>query len=311
MECSETRVRLGCMSTSLINPYEGLTGGQWLRGNLHTHTRFSDGLRDTQSVIDDYAARGYGFLMISDHDVYTSRTDYEKCDAKGLVLIPGNEITNEAQHLLHVNANQTIRPIAQRQAVIVAATSDHSFIIVNHPNWGRDFDHCPTGMLRQWAGYVGMEIYNGIIGRDIGSSYAMNKWDIVLSDDRQVWGFANDDSHIAEDVGLGWNVVYVKNRTVEDVIDALRYGRFYCSTGVDISAIRVEGMRVTIETGNADRIVVLGKFGRRLAVVNDRRIDYNVTESRGYVRFECWGPGEQFAWTQPLFVSHYGSAEYM
>ncbi len=48
-------------------------------------------------MIDDYAARGYDFLMISDHDIHTSPEDYAALDARGLVLIPGNEITRRGQ----------------------------------------------------------------------------------------------------------------------------------------------------------------------------------------------------------------------
>jgi len=35
------------------NPYAELSGGQWLKGNLHTHTTRIDGARPTQAVIDD------------------------------------------------------------------------------------------------------------------------------------------------------------------------------------------------------------------------------------------------------------------
>jgi len=74
--------------TKIENPYGDLTGGQWLKGNLHTHTTASDGERPHQSVIDDYAGRRYDFLMISDHDVYTS--------AKELSLFPSRGTTDES-----------------------------------------------------------------------------------------------------------------------------------------------------------------------------------------------------------------------
>jgi predicted metal-dependent phosphoesterase TrpH len=39
-----------------------------LRGNLHTHTLFSDGLLAPAEVIRRYRALGYDFLAITDHD---------------------------------------------------------------------------------------------------------------------------------------------------------------------------------------------------------------------------------------------------
>ena len=60
------------------HPYENLKDGRWLMGNLHTHTTASDGQREHQAVIDDYVGRGYGFLMISDHDILTNDEIYSK-----------------------------------------------------------------------------------------------------------------------------------------------------------------------------------------------------------------------------------------
>ncbi len=45
--------------------------GEWLRGNLHTHTTRSDGLLSPQATVDEYARRGYDFLSLTDHSVVT------------------------------------------------------------------------------------------------------------------------------------------------------------------------------------------------------------------------------------------------
>jgi hypothetical protein len=39
-----------------------------LRGNLHAHTTFSDGVRAPAALIAEYEALGYDFLAITDHD---------------------------------------------------------------------------------------------------------------------------------------------------------------------------------------------------------------------------------------------------
>jgi len=285
----------------LTHTYLNLHGGEWLRGNLHTHTDRSDGDRPLQAVIDDYADRGYAFLMIADHDLYTSAKEYAAVDSRGMVLIPGNEVTRGGPHLLHVNADFLVEPFPRRQAVIDAVAAGRGFIIANHPNWQAGFNHCPLERLREWRGYAGMEIFNGVIGRLDGSPYATDKWDTLLSEGRRVWGFANDDSHTATDAGLGWNVAYVTERTPGGVAESLRQGRFYASTGVVISGIEVEGRRVRLETENASRIIGLGLWGRRFAVVDDRAIEVEVPEDTPYARFECWCDGERFAWTQPLW----------
>jgi hypothetical protein len=284
------------------HPYKDRQGEQWLRGNLHTHTTRSDGSRDVQTVIDDYAARGYDYLMISDHDIYTSVEDHAGWNSRGMVLLSGNEITRNGPHLLHVGADSFVAPSEDRQAVIDEVNAGAGFVIVNHPDWQPGFDHCSLERLRAWSDYEGIEIYNGVIGRLDGSPYALQKWETLLSEGRRVWGYANDDSHIAQDAAMGWNVVSVKERSRRAILEALRAGRFYASTGVEITGINVEDGRIRIETSNAERIVGHSLWGHRFAVADDTFIEVEVPENTPYVRFTCWGPGEKFAWTQPFYV---------
>ena len=44
-------------------------GPRWWKGNLHTHTLWSDGDGFPDMVTDWYAANGYDFLALSDHNV--------------------------------------------------------------------------------------------------------------------------------------------------------------------------------------------------------------------------------------------------
>jgi len=285
------------------HPYRGLTGGEWLRGQLHSHTTASDGERPMRQVINDYARRGYDFLMISDHDIHTSAADYKKIDNKGMVLIPGNEVSRNGPHLLHVNSERRVEPDPLRQKVINDINKGRGFAVINHPNWGSTFNHCDQEKLEQWIDYVGIEIFNGVIGRLQGSQFATDRWDMLLTNGRRVWGFANDDSHAAKgDVELGWNMVYTKKRTVAGICDAMRAGKFYGSTGVTIDRIQVRGSTIRIEAADAHRIVAVRGGGGRCAVVDGSAIELEVPPKSKYVRFECYGSGEKVAWTQPFFL---------
>jgi hypothetical protein len=288
---------------SLHNPYGELTGGRWLLGNLHAHTTRSDGQRDPQAVIADYAERGHGFLMISDHDCWLGGSELAALEPMGLILVPGTEITAHGPHMLHVGAPGPVVPHADRQQVVNDIATVGGFAVFNHPNWFADFDHCPQSVLSQVQGYLGLEIYNGVISRLPGSPYATNRWDMLLSRGRRLWGFASDDSHAAQfDVGLGWNVAYVLDESADGVSAALRDGRFYASTGVEITSIETDGLSLSIETANAARVVALREGAQRLAQVDAPSLEIEVPADARYVRFECWGCGEAFAWTQPFFV---------
>lgn len=286
------------------HPYQNLAGGEWLKGNLHAHSKQSDGAHQPQQVIDYYAEAGYDFLMMSDHDVHSSEATYAELDGKGMVLIPGNEITRDGVHILHVHADRFVPPHEERQQAIDEISGGRGFAVVAHPNWYPEFNHCSHTLLRGWQDYAGLEIYNGVIGRLDGSPYATDHWDRLLTHDRRVWGFAHDDfhDHGKGDLANGWNVVYAAERTPQAIADALRNGRFYPSTGVTISDISVTGSTIRIETGNAERIVALRDCARRIAVVDGPSAAIEVNDDWKYVRFECWGRGEQFAWTQPFRI---------
>ncbi len=287
----------------LEHSYGDLVDGTWNSGNLHAHTTNSDGERTTQQVIDVYAGLGHGFLMISDHDTYTSPTDLASVDDRGMILIPGNEITAEGPHMLHVGATGLVPPHVDRQDIIDGVAAAGGFAVFNHPKWQSGFSHCPQELLERCRDYAGLEIYNGVISRLQGSPYATDRWDMLLSQGRRLWGFANDDSHKASgDDGLGWNVAYTREKSVSGVVEALRSGRFYASTGVEIQEIAVDGTHISLKTSNAGRIVGLCDNGQRFAQVDALSIDVDVPPDASYVRFECWGAGESFAWTQPFFA---------
>ena len=284
------------------HPYRNLAKSQWLRGNLHTHTTNTDGQNKPQSVIDKYARLGHDFLAISDHDIYTAGKQYRTWNNKGMIMMPGNEISASGPHILHVAPDRFVEPLMPRQEVINRIDEGAGLAVIAHPNWMGEFDGTKITQIQEWVGYHGLEIYNGLINRLQGSPYCTNKWDLMLSQGRRLWGFANDDSHNDDDIGNGWNVVCARERSVSAIREALKAGRFYASSGVEISRIAVRGSRLTIGTENARRIVGVSAFGRRVAIVDDSAIVLDMQEQWQYVRFECWGDGEQFAWTQPFWA---------
>jgi hypothetical protein len=283
------------------NPYlrDGFT---WLRGNLHAHTTLSDGSLPPEEVIAAYERLGYDFLAISDHDLLVPPRDYQA--RTKMVLVPADEVTRDGPHILSVNLRELVAPDADRQRVIDDASTQGGFTVLNHPNWQEHFNHFPQELMERLTGYLGIEIYNGVIERLEGSALATDRWDRLLASGRRVWGFAHDDSHAVGDIGRGWNVVQAADRSVEAICEAIRHGRFYASTGVEITRIEEENGVLSITAPNAQRIRFLGAFGRELYYVDDSQASYRVTGDEGaYLRAECYGEGIRAAWTQPFFLS--------
>jgi predicted metal-dependent phosphoesterase TrpH len=77
-----------------------------LRGNLHAHTTFSDGVRSPARLVNEYETLGYDFLAITDHDDHENlvEPDYQQAlDAltTDMVLLRGVELNYErlSQHV--------------------------------------------------------------------------------------------------------------------------------------------------------------------------------------------------------------------
>jgi len=275
----------------------------WLRGNLHTHTINSDGEGSPHTVIEKYISLSYDFIAITDHDYFTHPKELPN---SSLTLLPRVEVTERGPHLLAIgNENQPL-PDTDRQKTVNAILASQGLAIFCHPNWEEHFNHCPQAILEQTRNYSGIEIVNGVCCVLPGSGYALDRWDRLLGRGIKVWGFANDDTHKLSLAGKAWNMVQSDTACTQDIISALRAGRFYASTGVWIQSIEVSGLEITIRTENADRIVAYGDYQRQLAEIEAAEMTFLIAENCDYtyVRFECLGCGGKCAWTQPFFVNY-------
>src|SRR5438552_18487669 len=66
-----------------------------LRGNLHAHTTFSDGVLPPEGLIAEYETLGYDFLAITDHDDLITEGYWEAIAklAPKLLLFSGVELS--------------------------------------------------------------------------------------------------------------------------------------------------------------------------------------------------------------------------
>lgn len=290
------------MSLRIDSPYESLTG-RWLRGNLHAHTTNSDGAHSPEELLSIYHRLGYDWLCISDHDTLTPPPEGKP---EGLTFLSGNEVTARGPHLLHIGATDLVAPDPDRPKAVSEVLARKGLCILNHPNWGFDFLHWPQELLESVPGYHGIEIYNGIVRRLEGASLATDRWDRLLSKGKRVWGFANDDAHVESDCGIAWNVVRCESADAGSIVQALKAGRFYASTGVSLSTLETEGDRIRIVSRNGSCCVVGMDHGIEIGRYPGRSWEFNLTQlaregKPRYLRFEILGDSGTTAWTQPIF----------
>ena len=295
----------------------------WVKGNLHTHTDQSDGDSPVDVVAKWYKDHGYQFLVISDHNKVADLTSCAALADEGFILIPGEEICilfqGKPVHVHGMGGSREVEPceggsMAETiQANIDGAASGGGLPMVNHPNFGYAFDHRE---LLKVKGYNLLEVYNGCPGvensGDAAHIPAEQIWDIVLSAGAQVYGTADDDahhfatfSHAHANPGRGWIVVRVKELTQAEVLDNIRKGNFYASTGVELADFSFDGktLRVAAKpSGDAHYLIrFIGLHGQILAEV-DGAAAYKLSgkPSEAYVRVKVISTDGKVAWTQPV-----------
>ncbi len=272
-------------------------------------------------------------------------------------LLPAEEMSNSGRkqpvHINILNLDEVIEPIkddelpprevlrqSMRTIAARAARSPRPILAhLNHPNWqwaltAEDLADVAEGLF--------FEVYNGHPGvNHLGDETRPGDekiWDIANTirlaelNYPPLLGFASDDSHTyhGEDVspGRGWVHVGAEKLDGDSIVEALRAGRFYASSGVALDAIRwdagkgilsleiapVEGVEFTtafIGTRKGyDATAERNGIGEVFATVTGNSPSFTIPEDALYLRATVtssrkhWNPSfegqmEQ-AWVQPV-----------
>jgi hypothetical protein len=289
----------------------------WLRGNLHTHTLESDGDTKPAEVVKWYAQHGYDFLVITDHDKVT-RVD----DAAGIVLIPGEEVTDRLpKKPLHVNAigieaaippQHGTTPVEVLQRNIDAVRKAGALALINHPNFGWAFGADELLQLER-ANFLEIASGHRFVNTE-GPPSVESMWDRMLTAGKSIWGVAVDDTHHLQRIwdddvvppGRAWVVVRAEKRDAKSILGALERGDFYASNGVELVDViaSAKSIEVSVKEKNYARyrIQFIGSGGRVLQESVGLTAKYEMRGSEGYVRAKVIDSNGKCAWTQPVFV---------
>jgi PHP domain-containing protein len=250
--------------------------GKFHRGNLHTHSTRSDGILEPQEVCRRYQAEGYDFIALTDH--FVGLFDYPitasgKYRNAGFTTISGAELHTgamenghiwhlvaiglptgftppDAPHFRPVKGSETAPNIAQR------ARDAGAFVSIAHPHW--------SGMTEADARTITaahtVEIYNHgcVVDNDRGEGFLTLEH--LLNEGRRLNLTATDDAHFnTPDHFGGWVMVKSRENTPEALLAALLAGEYYCSTGPQISDIRISPDTVEVDCSSVATIIVQGQ----------------------------------------------------
>ncbi len=282
--------------------------GQWLKGNLHTHTTQSDGKLTPAENVEWHAAHDYDFLMLTDHNRVTDPRRW--APGARIPAIPSAEITARRAHIEYhiLGLGVESMPAEQNsdpQVVIDAVNGAGGLAIIAHPYW----HDLTLDDLLTLQGHIAIEIFNTSCLLDSGKALSLVHWDGVLRRGQHVYGVATDDSHWAyPDYGGGWIWLRAAQADRPSIMAALRAGEFYSSTGPEIHDVQLHGRQVTVRCSAAQTILVIGDSyhcpmgahawdGKPLTEAT-----FTLHPHQEYLRVEVVDMDYHSAWTNAYFV---------
>lgn len=311
--------------------------GEWLRCALHTHSTVSDGDLPPRAVARQYATAGFDVLALTDHWRLATVEDAPP----EIMMVPAAELTadlgpvgwtvdllvygiheipedpggDRRNWMINAEEHWEQRTFASVEAGALWAHEQGGVAYLAHPYWtgagSQAFDDAPH--------LAGVEVFNGSAECEGGRGDSSLLWDEGLQRGLQLHGIATDDSHMPLfDIGLAWTWVKVTERTPRAVVEALRVGDSYGSTGPRILEVHTDDNGVEIQCTPAQAIhvttsrengasITAGRGGRRCGRILETdgaglitRAFVEVPGDVGYRRVRVVGAAADQAWTNVL-----------
>ncbi|MCR4402522.1 MAG: CehA/McbA family metallohydrolase [Firmicutes bacterium] len=254
-----------------------VSDGLWLRGELHAHTNHSDGALTPAGLVEAAREAGLDFIAITDHNTVSGLAELGSASdsAAKPIVIPGMELTTFYGHAVALGVcefipwhdaskgdglNRQAREVRRLGGLFSVA---HPFS-VGYPvcagcEWEyEDTDPGLVDLMEVWSGPWTSHVMWNVP--------AMRWWDDLLCKGYRVTGVAARDAHKREQLferETADTYVWARSLTVRDVLEGLRSGRVYISSGPRLNfSLTVSGDGGRFLPGDRARI----PSGARLAL---------------------------------------------
>ena len=278
------------------------------KANLHTHTTNSDGKFTPEEIIRRYAEAGYDVLAFTDHSTANPVSTY---DGRGMTLISGMEMHPTGPrdirwHLLALNTPEDFSYDLEKpaQEAVDAANAAGGMVFCAHPYW------CgfTSAEIMTLKGLTGLEVYNAST-RFIGKEFNMVHWDELLDAGYDYPAIAVDDIHSHYCFGFGWTYILAENKDLASIINALKNGDYYSSTGPEIKKLSIENNIFEAEFSPCTKVVIYSAKNRGGTPSRDAFLEtQEMTSCRmdvsrfapGYIRLQITDKDGKIAWSNPI-----------
>jgi hypothetical protein len=289
----------------------------WWRGDLHCHTRYSDGDSWPSEMLHAATETGLQFLGVTDHNNIRHHEEYGAGGDGTPVVVPGVEVTTYGGHWNAWGTDRwwefrTPEASAVERAMAEAAAAG-AFLSVNHPKpFGPPWEY-PT--VRS---FHAVEVWNGPWGLN---RIAVDFWESRLRTGARLTAVGGSDTHLlrardpdprhSQRLGSPTTWVATGPRLDRDgILDALRGARTFVSASPAGPQLYLEpggkGVRVSARGGGGTRMALITDVGQiEESLVSEEAEwteSYVVPRDATYVRAQLANDrGDLQALTSPLW----------
>ena len=213
--------------------------GIWLKGNLHAHSKISDGDLSYKKVIKLYHKNGYDFLAVTDHFKCSKNGKY-----KGMTILSGAEFDSSARvngevfHIVGIGLEKKLKlkkelgdAQAKAQGFIDKIHSIGGIAVLAHPLWSletpeqigalKDFDLSEIYNSTSDEPFCVSRGYSGTVLDSAAARFSLFPYLIA----------ADDSHHYQGEECRGYIMLKARDNSPKEIKNALLRGDFYASKG--------------------------------------------------------------------------------
>jgi len=298
--------------------------GKLYKGNTHLHTTLSDGKMTPEEAFAKYRSKGYSFVVLTDHILYFNSDRYNTDD---FIVIPVTEnhvehdwVNHRDHHIVGVydpSAGDTFKDghrfdvppsepygVEAAQGCIDLLKDNANLTIYTHPIWSK----VEPEMLIKLKNFDLLEIWNHESVFWSNSGNGIFYWDYLLRNGRRINGVASDDLHQKDDRALGgYIMVQAESLSNQGIVDALKRGDYYSSTGPEIDEFYYKD-GVVYAKGSKCRSIAFMTNSRSRKYWGENpgeaicEANHEFPDSVEYIRVEFEDFEGRQAWSNPIFI---------
>ncbi|MBN2245351.1 MAG: PHP domain-containing protein [Candidatus Aminicenantes bacterium] len=199
----------------------------WLKIDLHTHTRedHQDRIKyNSYQLIDQAAQKGFDAIAITNHNsVFYTDLLAKYSQKKGILLIPGMEITLSGNHVLLINPDFKSNPKKRPLSDLKKIKNESNLIIAPHPFFPNN-KSLRSQFFRYLPYFDAIEFshcYNRFLNFNIKAAREAKKNNLPL--------IGTSDCHFLWEFGTTYSFVDAE-KNIPSIINAVKNGKIRLAT---------------------------------------------------------------------------------